>query len=311
MDYSEIVKLIYTLGVFGVGTLLGGGIIYLFIKSYLPSYLSEKAKNLASKEDIEFITGRVESVKLDYTRLLEEIRSDNQLKFAAIDREKSIKKEVYMEAVESITRSLNMITGFSNLNLSEEQITSSFNHDSGKIAKIQIVGGKETVKAVTTFMAEIGKSILDLMLKRSDLTTRKHLIHMHESSLNKVQQEIDKYIEIMKNINLQGSTDQTLWEIVNRNVVDEQELYDATHSKLQELWAIQNSELIEYGMECTKKFFDASLLLPIIVLAIRDELNLEISREDYCDIFYGNIEEGRTVFQDFMSRVQRDNSCDN
>jgi hypothetical protein len=167
MEYSDIEKLISILGGLGIGAILGGGIIYLLIKNFIPSYLSEKAKNLASKEDIEFITDKVESVKSDYAHLIEEIRSGHQLKLAAIEREKNTKKEVYMEAAESLTRCQNIITRFCNLNLSEEQITSNMHNDSGKIAKVHVVGGKETVKAVTTFMAETGKAFLDLTLKRS------------------------------------------------------------------------------------------------------------------------------------------------
>ncbi len=65
MEISDIEKLVSYLGVFGTGALIGGGIILLFIKSYLPSYLSEKAKNLATKQDIEGITRKVEEVKSD------------------------------------------------------------------------------------------------------------------------------------------------------------------------------------------------------------------------------------------------------
>lgn len=42
---------------------LGLGIAALFLKAYLPSYLTEKGKNLATKEDIRGITTQIESVK--------------------------------------------------------------------------------------------------------------------------------------------------------------------------------------------------------------------------------------------------------
>ncbi len=45
-----------------ITTLLGIGSIFLFRK-YLFSYSSEKGKNLATKEDIEDITRKVESTK--------------------------------------------------------------------------------------------------------------------------------------------------------------------------------------------------------------------------------------------------------
>ena len=61
-------------------------IIWGFIRHYLPGYLSEKAKNLATKEDVAEITRRIEDVKHTYALLVEEQRQKGQLRFAALDR---------------------------------------------------------------------------------------------------------------------------------------------------------------------------------------------------------------------------------
>jgi hypothetical protein len=47
--------------------------------------------------------------------MLEELRNNNQQKLAAVEREKRIKKEVYLQAVEAITRTQNIVTRFYNL----------------------------------------------------------------------------------------------------------------------------------------------------------------------------------------------------
>lgn len=57
-------------------------IILLFagfwLKSYLPSYFSEKGKLLAHKEDIEAITKKIEAVKSDFTNSTEILKSGLQ-----------------------------------------------------------------------------------------------------------------------------------------------------------------------------------------------------------------------------------------
>jgi len=305
-ELSEIEKLISLLGSFGIGALLGGGIIYLFIKSYIPSYLSEKAKNLATKEDVETITDKVESVKAGYAEVLEEIKSNNQLKLAAVEREKAIKKEVYMEAVEAITRTQNMVSTFSNLNLSEETIASSMVSDSGKIAKVQIVGSKETVRAVTTFMAAVGTATLDLMLERIDLMQRKHSIQISESLRDKSQQEIDRYIAIMKNLNLEGNQNPALWDTVNRSIEFEQKQYDNYQSEIDGLWQTQNKEHLDFVRKCMDCFFEISGLLPNAVLSVRNELDLDISSDDYLNIFNENIEKGKKTFEAFLGRIKNE-----
>jgi hypothetical protein len=80
---------------FGIGVAVAGGVVFLLIKHYLPSYLSEKGKNLATKEDIEDITEKIESVKSQYSVLLEELRVKHQLRLAALDRRLQAHQEAF------------------------------------------------------------------------------------------------------------------------------------------------------------------------------------------------------------------------
>jgi hypothetical protein len=50
---------------------------------YLASYLNEKGKNLATKEDIKEITDKIESVKTEYAKDLESLKSQLNAKFHA------------------------------------------------------------------------------------------------------------------------------------------------------------------------------------------------------------------------------------
>ncbi|EHR1015810.1 hypothetical protein KS878_004554 [Vibrio parahaemolyticus] len=51
-------------------------------KSYVPKYLAEKAKNLATKEDIEQITDQVEAIKRQHALELEKAKTDLNVKSA-------------------------------------------------------------------------------------------------------------------------------------------------------------------------------------------------------------------------------------
>ena len=62
--------------------LIGFAIIALFAKSYFPKYISEKAKNLATKEDIANITDQIEGVKSNYALSLEKVKFEYQVKSA-------------------------------------------------------------------------------------------------------------------------------------------------------------------------------------------------------------------------------------
>ena len=50
--------------------IVAGAVVFLLIKFFLPGYLTEKGKNLATSEDVEEITQKIESIKADYSVLL-------------------------------------------------------------------------------------------------------------------------------------------------------------------------------------------------------------------------------------------------
>lgn len=304
MNSDEFMMLYEFLTNFGLGALVGGCVIYFFIKSYIPNYLSEKAKNLAQKEDIAVITNEVEKVKANHQAILEEVKTNNQLKISAIEREKTLKKEVYLDAIESITKTQGMIAAFSNLNISEDQISSGFANENGKIAKVQLVGSEKTVEAVTKFMGEIGEATLSLMLKRSSLISRKNEIQLIEGFRVKSQSEVDRYVGIMKDLNLRGIIDEQTWANVKTSYETEFKQLDGLNEQLDELWRQQNAEHMEFVKVCMEKFFYISSMLPQALLSAREELDLAIHEEKYLKIVERNVEKGREVFEQFMSQIK-------
>lgn len=208
-----------------------------------------------------------------------------------------------MEAAEALTKAQNMIANFTNLNASEETITAEFSSETGKIARVQIVGSGETVKAVTTIMSSIGAATLSLMLGRSPLMQRKNLIEIKEKQRDKSHAEVERYISIMKNLNLQGNTDKGLWNTINRSIDYENGQIDNYSKELESLWEIQNREHLEYAQKGMNTFFEVSALLPDAVLAVRKELDLEISPSEYLEIYNKNLEVGKKVFSQFLQQV--------
>lgn len=100
MDY-------YLLLVLEISQLLALVVGFLFLQKYLSSYLSRKAENLATKEDIAEITDKVEQAKSEYTERLEEIKQQNrlllehaqyrnQLRLAALDRRLEVHQQAFV-----------------------------------------------------------------------------------------------------------------------------------------------------------------------------------------------------------------------
>ena len=95
MTPEELAVLKSILAGFGAGAIVAGGVAYLVVKHFLSSYLSEKGKNLATREDIEEITRKVEGVRTQYLSLVEELKARHQLRLAAVDRRLQAHQEAF------------------------------------------------------------------------------------------------------------------------------------------------------------------------------------------------------------------------
>lgn len=95
MSPEEFQNLLSLLARYGFEAVIAGAVVFLLLKSFLPGYLSEKGKNLATKEDIAKITDEIERVKSQYAVLLEALKAKHQLRLAAIDRRLEAHQEAF------------------------------------------------------------------------------------------------------------------------------------------------------------------------------------------------------------------------
>ena len=83
------------IGSISEGLVIGAALFFLLGRKYLENYVKEKAKNLATREDIKGITHQIEAVKSQYAQLLEQQRAQTQLRLAAVERRLQAHQEAY------------------------------------------------------------------------------------------------------------------------------------------------------------------------------------------------------------------------
>lgn len=94
-----------------IGTMLGG-LVTLLIKNYLPSYAREKGKNLATKEDIECITQKIESIKVEYSKQVETYKVElweHQQQYLWAKEETKLKIETFKKTIIDVARLINLV----------------------------------------------------------------------------------------------------------------------------------------------------------------------------------------------------------
>jgi hypothetical protein len=82
-------------GGLGVGVLATALVCYFSVRNYFAPYLNEKAKNLATREDIAGLTREVEAVRAEFNLIMEERRARHQLRLAGIDKRLEAHQEAF------------------------------------------------------------------------------------------------------------------------------------------------------------------------------------------------------------------------
>ncbi|NAW58481.1 MULTISPECIES: chromosome partitioning protein ParA [unclassified Vibrio] len=303
MNISDIKELFELVGNFGLGAVIGAGLMFFMLKSYLPSYLSSKAANLATKEDIGAITDEVELVRSGYAEMLEEVKNNHQLKLASIEREKLLKKEVYLESMEALGRYQNTLASMSDLDIPNQHVSNTFSTSAAQISKINLVGSESTVRNLTTFMGEVAAAYMSLLIERENLVGRKAHIEFLETFRQKHNNEIERCLTIMKNMNLEGITDRGAWDRLNRSFESECVSRDKVSSEIDANWAVQNEEHAEFSQRCMSEFFRVNDLTPQLLLSVRSELDLELDESEYLAIHAESTKKGKLVFEEFMNNL--------
>ncbi len=87
-------------------------IVGWLIKFYLPGYMGEKGKNLATKEDIAEITNKIEQVKVEYAKQLELYKSNvwqAQQRYLQMQEETKLKVDTFKKAVVDVAKLTDLI----------------------------------------------------------------------------------------------------------------------------------------------------------------------------------------------------------
>ncbi len=302
--------LMYILELTG-SALFGSGIFFFLIRKYISSYLNKKGENLATKEDIEEITTIIESVKAVNIQSIEEIRSSNRLNLAAIEREKTLKKEVYLVAIEAITRSYNMILNFSDLDIETKQLNNNINKDTSLISRVHLVASESTVESVLKIMSLIGDSSLELLLDRQVFMIRKADIETLQQLRSESNKKISKLILILENLNSQNLLNTRQNDIIQHKLKEKElEVFNCSQ-EINNIWKLQNQELLIYSKKCMTHFLTILKLFPETILSIRRELDLKISQELYLEIFNENIKNAESIFDKFYNKINKEINLNN
>ena len=167
--------------------IIATSIIVSIIATLITSYLKEKAKNLATKEDIQEITNKVESVKQEYKKEFDLIQKQNDAHFSELknikDRYNSKQFEIYN----------NLWTSLVELKFSADTLWDEANQKNLKDFSTKVSLAKKSIE-VSSLLLENNdyKNLTDLLIEFNNFEFKK-------GNLIKLYKIKDKTYDFMNN----------------------------------------------------------------------------------------------------------------
>ncbi|GEM_PF-4333919 len=166
-------------------------VIGLFAKKYLSSYLQQKGRDLAIKENIKEITDKIESVKTQYTKSIEELKADlsirNEQKLRILEKRNEALLKFHEDCHILTTEKLSMSLRF----LIIKQL---------QVAFINQTFTENVLIKIVSDIIDYQSSILRSFTKVSVSATRIYLFYPFNNPSDEVVKSIAKLLSLIKSI---------------------------------------------------------------------------------------------------------------
>lgn len=234
-------------------------------------------------------------------RLRLQLQNDRELRDR--EREMAFRKDTYAAAAEAISASLSALSKFSDLGFSQKDISATYLDKSAALAKVNLVAGEDTIRALANFGTEFAGAFLRLTQQRMVLSVLQERIAAEAASLRGFEKTRDAMIELMRHHNIDGVQDPRRFEAIQKNYEFEAARITTTSQELQGMIAELFAKQLPFARECFAETSRVNQLISPLLIAARRELELPINEARYAEILHGAVSKHGGQLDDFIKHV--------
>ena len=197
------------------------------------------------------------------------------------DMELSMRRDIYLDAVECVNVGLEVVTQLSDLGISNERLVEQVRSKSAAAAKIHLVAGDNTIRAFAEFTSELSTTYLRLMIRRAELLQKKADVDIAADWMDRHGRDGAELVQLMKKYNLEGQLENDRWAEVNRQFALSHEQHQKAIEKHQTLATALHQELVAFTTECVREQLRIRAFAAPALLAARAELGLPLDLDAY------------------------------
>ena len=215
----------------------------------------------------------------------------------------SLRREVFIPAADAVSRLQNVLSGLGDLSVEDRVIGKDQQEAAAILARVQVVGGETTVKAISAYLLEHASAYLDLMFERAPLMQIKGHVDVVQHAIDSALAEQTRWTQEMQRANVEGKMTPQLWDVLKGN-------FDVATKQFNDKSAERQSLLLELGRRqltllehALHKMRALAKMLPPMLLAVRDELEFSIDKEAYLQLVEEADKRSAKLSEEMLSRL--------
>ncbi|MGS0674118.1 chromosome partitioning protein ParA [Shewanella sp. 125m-1] len=208
----------------------------------------------------------------------------------------ALKKEVFLNVARSFADVLGGVPKLMNLDFTQKDIEIQLSEHSGIVAKSYLVAKEDSVAAILDYSAETAESLLKLMKSRTLVLDHSKAIEIYQSTIDTANEEKDRLISIMKELNLQGNNNQATFDYLQKSYEAQEIIVRRSKDSQKEQEEILKPLYMAFAKECISEHSRLLSLLPPMAIALRAELENDQNSQTFVDALNNNIHRMNVAF---------------
>ncbi|MHB1939160.1 MAG: hypothetical protein ACYCOR_21725, partial [Acidobacteriaceae bacterium] len=247
------------------------------------------------------LLGIVSANSANDRRLRQQFQHDRELKNR--EREMTFRKDTYSAAAEAIAVSMSALSKLSELSFSLKEVSATYLEKSPVLAKVNLVAGEDTIRALANFGAAFAGAFFRLTQQRMVLSILQEQIAVKVALVRGFEKTRDAMIELLRHHNIEGTHDVRRFEAIQKNFEFEADHIATTNHEIQQMTNELSAKHIPFAKQCFVETNNVNELLIPLLVAARMELELSISKEKYAEILHQAHSNLEVHFDEFIQNI--------
>ena len=224
------------------------------------------------------------------------------------DRTMSLRRDVYLPAVEALARLQGALGQLTDVNADQEAIGRQIVTDLATLAKIHLVASESTITALMEYQKAFMPAYLELIELRGPLVSRRRAIDLEQTFMDAAIAEHKQLVQLMKEQHISGSEDSARLQrlkLQSDNVLNRHKDHNA---KQGALWQEQIAAQLNIADRLTEIIARTAPLIPSALLSARKDVDLPIDDAKYRKLYGEQQEAALTMMRNVVQRARNPKS---